>query len=108
MKNWTLGFRIGFGFGIVLLIMLILGGMSVFYMGQAENNSVKLAKEYAPEVEMANSLERNFLKARMNALGYILSEDKKRLNSTNDLFKVVADRFETLKAHSKSILILLF
>ncbi len=101
MKNMTLGKQIGFGFSLVLLIAMLLGAMSVYYMKSAESNSIKLADEYAPEVRMANSLERNFLKLRLNALNYILSENKEALNETNTLFDTVSNRLDEIKEHSK-------
>jgi methyl-accepting chemotaxis protein len=101
MKNMTLGKQISLGFSLILLIAMLLGGVSVYYMKNAEGNSIRLAQEYAPEFQMASSLERNFLKVRLNTLNYILSENNEAMNNANSLFEVVGKRLQTLEEHSK-------
>ncbi|MBW1759125.1 MAG: hypothetical protein JRI88_02160, partial [Deltaproteobacteria bacterium] len=58
MKNITLGMKISLGFGILILIACILGTMAVWNMRGVEEESTKLAKEYVPEVGVANHIER--------------------------------------------------
>jgi len=75
MKNMKLGVKIGIGFGLLILIACLLGGMAVVNMKGVEKDSVKLANEYVPEVEIANQLERNSLLTMYAMRGYALSED---------------------------------
>ena len=53
MKKMKLSAKIGLGFGLLIFIALILGGMSVFNMKNAARESTKLAREYVPEVDVA-------------------------------------------------------
>jgi methyl-accepting chemotaxis protein len=53
MKKLKLSAKIGLGFGLLILIALILGGMAVFNMQNAAEESTKLAREYVPEVDVA-------------------------------------------------------
>ena len=73
MKSMTLGQKITTGFAIIIFIMIALGTTGVVNMNSATKNSEKLAQEYAPEVEIANELERGFLKVRLSNVAYTYS-----------------------------------
>lgn len=106
MKNIKLGIKIGVGFGILILIACILGGMAVINMNNVEEESTRLAEEYVPEVALANELERNVLLAMYAWRGYaftkeqgFLEEGKKRLDEVQrilDQTKAHADKFPDL------------
>jgi len=51
-----------------------LGGIAVWNMRSVTVDSEKLAKEYAPEVEVANDIERNSLKTMYAMRGYFFTE----------------------------------
>lgn len=74
MNNMTLGKKITMGFSIMIVIIVALGLTGVINMYKATANSEKLAKEYAPEVEIANEIERNFLAVRISIVGYLYTE----------------------------------
>ncbi|MDM8549204.1 methyl-accepting chemotaxis protein [Desulfobacterales bacterium HSG2] len=76
MKNLKLGVKIGMGFGIVILIMLLLGSVSAWRMHSVKGRSVMLEQEYVPEVKVANNLERFSQQTMYHMLGYGLSEEK--------------------------------
>ncbi|HRF91370.1 MAG TPA: hypothetical protein PLF65_11270, partial [Desulfobacter postgatei] len=56
MRNLSLGIKISGGFGLLILIAIALGGMAVWNMNTVKTQSVMLAEEYVPEVEMAMAL----------------------------------------------------
>ena len=60
LKNLKLGVKIGGGFGILIVISLILGGMAVINMSSSKKQAEQLSEEYVPEVEIANGLEKKF------------------------------------------------
>ena len=70
MKNLRLAVKLGASFGMILLITFILGGVAYLNMNKVQIESEKLAKEYAPEVNYANQIERNALMAMFNMRGY--------------------------------------
>ena len=94
MNNMTLGRKITMGFAIIMFIMIALGITGVINMNNASNNSQRLALEYAPEVEIVNSLERNFLKVRLSMVAYILTENADFLEKAEENYKVVYTRLE--------------
>jgi methyl-accepting chemotaxis protein len=98
----TLGTKIGMGFGLLILIAMILGGIAVWNMKNVGKESNKLATEYAPEVELANEIERNALLTMYAMRGYAFTDEQnylttgeKRLSETKktlDEIKALADR----------------
>ncbi|NMC48483.1 MAG: chemotaxis protein, partial [Desulfovibrio sp.] len=73
MKNIKLGLKIGMGFGLLIVIACILGGMAVVNMRGVEVDATRLAVEYVPEVAMANDLERHAQLAMYAWRGYAYS-----------------------------------
>ncbi len=88
-KNMKLGAKIGMGFGLLILIACVLGGLAVYNMKHVESDSKKLAHEYVPEVQMANSVERYSLLTMYGMRGYGLSEQEKYYNEGIENLKQV-------------------
>ncbi|MBF0210377.1 MAG: MCP four helix bundle domain-containing protein [Desulfamplus sp.] len=55
-KNMKLGTKIGLGFGCLIVIAMLLGGMAVINMRGVATESTKLANEYVPEVDVATQI----------------------------------------------------
>ena len=77
MKNLKLGLKIGLGFAIMLLITALLGGMAMFKMGLVSELAAQLNKETAPQVAVANDVERASLLTMYNMRGYAFSGEEK-------------------------------
>lgn len=101
MKNMKLGVKISIGFGLLILIACVLGGLAVINMRGVETDSTRLAKEYMPEVGMANTVERTALETMVQMRSYGYSEDKKQyeagLRNLAELKRALAEA----KAHSE-------
>lgn len=76
MKNITLGKKIALGFGSLILILLILGGIAVMVMHSSSNSAQVLAKEYAAELEIVSDLQTNVNEAQLAARTYGLTGDE--------------------------------
>ncbi|WP_045220219.1 methyl-accepting chemotaxis protein [Desulfonatronum thioautotrophicum] len=74
MKNMKLGLKIGMGFGVLILISCLLGGLAVWNMNSVENDAERLAEAYVPEVAVANEVERNALQLMYAIRGYGFTE----------------------------------
>ncbi|MCF7928383.1 MAG: MCP four helix bundle domain-containing protein, partial [Spirochaetales bacterium] len=48
LKNMKMAAKMIFGFGIVIVLVLIVGGLAVINLLQIQNDSNMLAKEYVP------------------------------------------------------------
>ncbi|NWH05281.1 methyl-accepting chemotaxis protein [Desulfobacter latus] len=75
MKNLSLGIKISGGFGLLILMAIALGGMAVWKMNTVKTQSVMLADEYVPEVEMAMELRGAVNRLMYEMRGYGYTED---------------------------------
>ena len=98
MKNLKLSLKIGLGFGLLILIAFVLGGLAIWNMRQVADEATLLSDEYAPEVAVANSIERSARKAMFANRGYSFSHDdayleegKGHLESLRNHLKEAAD-----------------
>ncbi len=72
MKNIKLGLKIGMGFGLLIAIACILGGMAVVNM-RGSRSTPPAGVEYVPEVAVANDVERHAQLAMYAWRGYAYS-----------------------------------
>ncbi|WP_027184827.1 methyl-accepting chemotaxis protein [Desulfovibrio inopinatus] len=100
MKNLKLGVKIGIGFGILILISCVLGGMAILQMISVSNDTERLALEYVPEVAVANEIERSSLLTMYAMRGYALSEDATYLEAGKKQLAEVMESLAQAKAHS--------
>ena len=56
MKSMTVGKKIALGFGALILIATLLGGLAVFNMKSVQTQAQKLATEFVPESMIAADL----------------------------------------------------
>ncbi len=76
LKNLKLGIKIGGGFGVLIVLALVLGGLAILNMGRVGHDASRLAEEYVPEVVIANDLERSALETVVNMRAWGFTEDK--------------------------------
>ncbi|WP_428569952.1 MAG: methyl-accepting chemotaxis protein [Solidesulfovibrio sp. DCME] len=100
MKNMKLGVKISIGFGLLIVIACALGGMAVISMHGVEGQSTRLAKEYVPEMAIANSIERATLQTMVEMRSYGYSEDKKQYDAGMRNFTELKRALVEAKAHS--------
>jgi methyl-accepting chemotaxis protein len=98
-SNLKLGSKIGAGFAVILFIFVVLGVFSVSKMSAVQGSAEKLAREYVPEVAIANNIERWALRTviQIRTFGFSLdeklveparngmAETKKHIKEANDL-----------------------
>jgi len=94
-KNMKLAAKIGMGFGLLVLIAMVLGAVAVFNMRRVQSQAVTIAKEYVPEVTLASNLERNSLLTMYNMRGYGYTEEEQFYQSAEkslgDVDKTLGD-----------------
>jgi methyl-accepting chemotaxis protein/carbonic anhydrase len=97
-KNMKLGTKITCGFGALICIAVLLGGVAVWRMNQAGSEAAMLAKEYIPEVTVANHVERTSLETMYEMRGYGLSEDEAYLARGRESLKNVDKHLKDAEA----------
>jgi methyl-accepting chemotaxis protein len=100
-KNLKLGVKLGLGFGMLIAIAAILGGIAVLNMQQVGHESQELAEEYVPEVSMANDLERAAMMTMYAMRGYAYSEDAEYWNQGEIELARVRENLARATAHAE-------
>jgi methyl-accepting chemotaxis protein len=101
-KKMTLGTRITVGFGTLILISILQSVLAIFNVGSVEGQSNALAKEFMPEVEISNSLERHSLQMMLGMRGYSFTEDSEYLKAGNANLQEVKDQIKAAQSLSES------
>lgn len=100
MKNLRLVVKISLGFGILLLIACALGGMAVVNMNAVGKDSTRLAKEFVPEVDIANKFERNSLLAMYGWRGYTFTKSEAYLEDGKKYLDLTQEALDQAKEHA--------
>ncbi len=100
-KNMKIGMKIGGGFGLLILIACILGGIAITNMGTIKGEAEVLAGQYAPEVEHANLLERTSLQIMYAMRGYGYTEEEDFLDTANTGMKALLEGIKETQALSE-------
>ncbi|MHC1744211.1 MAG: methyl-accepting chemotaxis protein [Syntrophobacteraceae bacterium] len=69
-RRMKLGLKIGIGFGIVLMISIVLGSMAVWSMRNVQTESRTLANEFVPQVDLVVDLEARAREMMYEMRGY--------------------------------------
>jgi methyl-accepting chemotaxis protein len=76
MNNLTLGKKIAFGFGVLILISVALGTMGTFQMKSAQQGSELLSDEYVPEMAVAAQIRGAANRLMYQMRGYAFTEEE--------------------------------
>jgi methyl-accepting chemotaxis protein len=96
-KSMRLSFKITLGFAVILILALALGTLALWNMKNVAGLSVKLAKDYVPEVAVANNVERYSLDTMYEMRGYGLCQDQHYLEEGRKNLKEVRKYLEDAK-----------
>jgi len=77
----SLSWKIFLGFSSILVLAVALGSVALQNMKRIEDLSLKLDREYVPEVNVANNLERYSLRTMREMRGYGLIQDDSYLEA---------------------------
>jgi methyl-accepting chemotaxis protein len=80
----TVGARIARGFGLLIVLLVVIGGLGAAGTSLARLRAGEVAAQHAPQVDVANSMERASLRTRVEILYYLLDGDPKRYDAAMD------------------------
>ena len=86
-----LGTKIGLGFGVLIIISMILGGLAVFNMKNVSSESQTLAEEYVPEVDVGAKIRGAANRIMYAMRGYGFTENE-------NFFKEAQKELQALKS----------
>ena len=101
-NKMSLAMKLALGFGVIVLIAIILGLMAVVNMKVVQQTANMLLKENLPEVAVANNVERWTLKTMFEMRGYVYTEDEKFLNNAREALAQVKKYLVDAKVHGDS------
>ncbi len=99
-RSMKLGTKISLGFASLLVLALFLGTLGVVNMNGVKGDSQTLAKEYVPEVDLCNQVERNAFFTMYEMRGYALSEEHQYLEKGQKHLDEVTDYLQQCGALS--------
>ena len=102
MRQMKLATKLALGFGSVLILALILGGMAVVNMSGVKGTTLLIQKENVPEVAVANDLERSSLYSLYAMRGYAFTEETQYLDQARRNLEEVKRFLTQAKEHGAS------
>ena len=99
-KNMKMGLKMALGFGIIIVLVIIVGGFAVINMMQIQNGAIRLKDEYVPEVAIANEVERSSLLTMYAMRGYALSFEDDYLLDAEEGLENVFDNLDLAAQHA--------
>ncbi|MCD6119115.1 MCP four helix bundle domain-containing protein, partial [bacterium] len=95
-KNMSLGAKIGVGFGLLILISVLLGALAVYNMKRVEGDSNTLSSEYIPEVDFVVSTERNARRTIQEMSNYAYTGDETYYTAADEWLVRLDERIASL------------
>lgn len=98
MRNIKMGWKMGIGFGLVILIMFVLSLMAIRAMDEQENNAQAIVNTYMPELVVGVRAERGSWGAMAGMLRYLNSEDPEEMRKAQNELNGVAEQIKEAEA----------
>jgi methyl-accepting chemotaxis protein len=104
MRNLKLGMKIGLGFGILILITAVVGGIAVLNMLSVGKQADRLSRAIAPQVRVINDLERATQGSRLAVRTFALTGQSKLWDQVTkglaDVDKALAEAKDLASKHA--------
>jgi len=87
--RFGLGWKIGAGFGSLILITLILGTVALWNMHNIRVQSAIVAQEHIRQIQLSNNIENSLMTMMSHFKAYVFVEEKQHLEDSNaELLKI--------------------
>ena len=80
MKNLKMSYKLGFGFGLLLLVILSMGVINSTYLSLVKKDSQNIVSEYIPAIKLTGQITRSFSKANSLFLLYAAKREQSIFN----------------------------
>jgi methyl-accepting chemotaxis protein len=97
----SVGAKIGGGFGGLIIILIILGGIAIYNMMHVGNDSKELSDAYVPGITIESVLERRTARLMYRMRGYGFTEDEEFYKLALDAKKQVEEKLKIGLEHGK-------
>ncbi len=100
INDMKIGKKLLLGFGMIALLMSVMGGFSIMKMFGIKRASVFLFDQDMPSVEIANNIQRVSLMTMFNVRGYVFTDEKHFLDNALKYLDEVKKVISSGKAHA--------
>jgi hypothetical protein len=98
MSQWTIGRKIAAGFLVVLIQAISVGVYALWMSARDSKRMNQVATEYLPEAELAASLERDLLNARIHFIYFVTAQKPGSLEKGWERFRLAQQELPKLLA----------
>ncbi|EPR44672.1 methyl-accepting chemotaxis sensory transducer [Desulfovibrio sp. X2] len=102
MKNLKLGIKMGLGFGLLIVIACVLGGLAVYSMRGVSQDADRLDTQFVPEVAKANGLERAYRAAMLETRTLSFTGDEETLQAVRRTMGEVKEALRKVEEHAQA------
>ena len=95
MKTLTLGLRLGLSFGALILLIGVFGGLAVWRINLAATIAMDLAIKRAPEVAVANNVQKDTWETRFNMRQFFITGNTEYLRKGRKALSQVKEDLKT-------------
>ncbi len=99
MKNMRFGLKLALGFGVVLVLMILVVGVSWFSLREAARDAETLAVVEVPRMDMTSGVERVTLKAMLGVRQFVLTEEEVFLQEGRSAIALLRDTIVRVGEH---------
>jgi methyl-accepting chemotaxis protein len=113
LKNLKMALKMALGFGLLIVLLAIVGGIAVINLLQIQTDSIRLRDEYVAEVDIANNIERNALQLMYAMRGYAFTFESSFYDEGQEAAaelqrylaeaRALADQYEELQALARNV-----
>ena len=104
MQNMTIGKRLGLGFGVVLVIVAILGGFTAYQLRNVETSVDQIVVDSLPGTALSGAIMGNVKAAYTDALEHIASTDAKEMDAAQaDILRIRGVLTKQFEDYQKTI-----
>ncbi len=97
MKNFKLSVKLGIGFGLVLIIIMITAIVNYGFLNTINTEAMNLHKKYIPVVDAVNASTINFAKAEKLFLSYTIKKNTDIFQNAKDQLHKAGQFMDTAK-----------
>ncbi len=102
MKRLKLAAKIGVGFGILVLVVLVIGALALWSMQGVSREAKSLSSQYVPQVKIFSGIENQSLMNMYHMRGYLFSADEAYLKKAKQALANTKKLFEEARRLAQS------
>ncbi|MEI6179082.1 MAG: hypothetical protein WCS43_19480, partial [Verrucomicrobiota bacterium] len=97
MRNMTLGWRLGASFGVLILLIGVVGGIAIYRINLTAASASNVSTKRGPEVQVSNMVKAVAWETRFNIHGYSLSGNAENLRTGRRMLATLKDHLKTAR-----------